>query len=282
MGQPEIQSVQPGAPERAEHIKSHMRQIARRQWWLWSSAVLVTLLLTVGIASFAFPGLLEQSMDSYTFNLNLALRGLVGLVLIFNVYTIYQQLQIHRIQLDLSKQVETLGRVEERTEEVYKLAVLDSLTGLYNRRSGELRLAEEVSRSQRHARPVTILLLDINALKTVNDTLGHPAGDEVIRQFAERLQKAIRGSDVAVRLGGDEFMVVLPECKPDEVHLVLGRLMGKKVQFDDHSIDLRFSAGWTDYIPGESVETLLKRADAALYVNKRAGKGKSEANARVT
>jgi diguanylate cyclase (GGDEF)-like protein len=282
MDQPELQSAQPGAPERVEHIKNHMRQIARRQWWLWSSAVLVTLLLTVGIASFAFPGLLEQSMDSYTFNLNLALRGLVGLVLIFNVYTIYQQLQIHRIQLDLSKQVETLGRVEQRTEEVYKLAVLDSLTGLYNRRMGEQRLAEEISRSQRHARPVTVLLLDINALKTVNDTLGHPAGDEVIKQFAERLQKAIRGSDVAARLGGDEFMVVLPECRPDEVHLVLGRLAGKKIQFDDHSIDLRFAAGWTDYIPGESVETLLKRADAALYVNKRAGREKNEVNARVT
>ncbi len=282
MDQPELQSAQPGAPERVENIKSHMRQIARRQWWLWSSAVLVTLLLTVGIASFAFPGLLEQSKDAYTFNLNLALRGLVGLVLIFNVYTIYQQLQIHRIQMDLSKQVETLGRVEERTEEVYKLAVLDSLTGLYNRRSGELRLAEEIARSQRHARPVTVLLLDINALKAVNDTLGHPAGDEVIKQFAERLQKAIRGSDVAVRLGGDEFMVVLLECKPDEVHLVLRRLAGKKIEFDDHSIDLQFAAGWTDYIPGESVETLLKRADAALYVNKRAGKQNFEANARVT
>jgi diguanylate cyclase (GGDEF)-like protein len=282
MDQREHQSVQPGAPERVEHIRTHMRQIARRQWWLWSSAVLVTLLLTVGIASFAFPGLLEQSKDAYSFNLNLALRGLVGLVLIFNIYTIYQQLQIHRIQMDLSKQVETLGRVEERTEEVYKLAVLDSLTGLYNRRSGEQRLAEEISRSQRHARPVTILLLDINGLKGVNDSLGHPAGDEVIKQFAERLQKAIRGSDVAVRLGGDEFMVVLPECKPDEVHLVLRRLTGKKVEFDDHSIDLQFAAGWTDYIPGESVDTLLKRADAALYVNKRAGKQNSEANARVT
>jgi len=282
MDQPELQSTQPGAPERVAHIKSHMHQIARRQWWLWSTAILVTLLLTVGIASFAFPGLLEQTKDAYALNLNLALRGLVGLVLIFNVYTIYQQLQIHRIQMDLSKQVETLGRVEERTEEVYKLAVLDSLTGLYNRRSGELRLGEEIARSQRHARPLTVLLLDINALKAVNDTLGHPAGDEVIKQFAERLQKAIRGSDVAVRLGGDEFMVVLPECKPDEVHLVLGRLTGKKIEFDDHSIDLRFAAGWTDYIPGESVETLLKRADAALYVNKRAGKQNFEANARVT
>jgi len=259
-----------------------MRRIARRQWWLWSSAVLVTLLLTLCIASFAFPGLLEPSKNTYTFDMNIAIRGLVGLVLLFNVYTIYQQLQIHRLHSRLTKQVEALGRVEERTEEVYKLAVLDPLTGLYNRRSGEQRLAEEISRSQRHARPLTILLLDINGLKTINDTLGHPAGDEVIKQFALHLQKAVRGSDVAIRLGGDEFMAVLPECKPDEVHLVLRRLTGKKVEIEDRTLEVRFSAGWTDYIPGEETDVLLKRADAALYVNKRAGKDKNETNARVT
>ena len=264
------------APERIEHIKSNMRKIEHRQWWLWSSAVLITLLLTVGIASFAFPGLLNQPKDDYAFNLDLALRGLVGLVLLFTVYTIYQQLQIHRIRVSLSKQIETLGLIEERTEEVYKLAVLDSLTGLYNRRSGERRLTEEISRSFRKAHPLTILLLDLDNLKVINDTFGHPVGDQAIKQFAENLQKASRGSDVSIRLGGDEFMVILPECKPDDVYLVLRRLEGSKIDFDGHCIDLRFSAGWTDYSPGETAATLLERADAALYVNKRVRKEQKE------
>jgi diguanylate cyclase (GGDEF)-like protein len=278
---------EPGAPQtpapaRAEHIKANMRQIARRQWWLWSSAVLVTLLLTLGIASFAFPGLLTQAENTISSDLDIAMRGLVGLVLIFNIYTIYQQLQIHRIQADLSKQVDALGRMEERTDEVYKMAVLDPLTGLYNRRSGEQRLAEEISRSHRHARPLTALLLDLNGLKAINDTFGHPAGDQMIKHFAELLQKAIRGSDVAVRMGGDEFLAVLPECKPAEVHLVLDRLKGKRTDFDGQTIDLLFSAGWTDYIPGEAPEELLKRADADLYTNKRAAKETIEVNPRVT
>jgi diguanylate cyclase (GGDEF)-like protein len=270
------------APARAEEIKTHMRQIARRQWWLWSSAVLVTLLLTLGIASFAFPGLLTQAENSVSYDLDIAMRGLIGLVLIFNIYTIYQQTQIHRIQARLSEQVDTLGRMEERTDEVYKMAVLDPLTGLYNRRSGEQRLAEEIARSHRYARPLTVLLLDLNGLKNINDTLGHPAGDEVIKHFAELLQKAIRGSDVAVRMGGDEFLAVLPECKPAEVHLVLDRLKGKKTDFDGQTIDLLFSAGWTDYIAGEAPDAMLKRADAALYANKRAAKEISEVNTRVT
>jgi diguanylate cyclase (GGDEF)-like protein len=282
MHPPEPETLQTPVPERAEQIKTNMRHIARRQWWLWSSAVLVTLLLTLGIASFAFPGLLTQAENSFSSDLDIAMRGLIGLVLIFNIYTIYQQLQIHRIQANLSQQVDALGKMEERTDEVYRMAVLDPLTGLYNRRSGEQRLAEEIARSHRHARPLTVLLLDLNGLKAINDTFGHPAGDQMIKQFAELLQKAIRGSDVAVRMGGDEFLAMLPECKPAEVHLVLNRLAAKKTDFDGQSIDLLFSAGWTDYIPGESPDSLLKRADAALYTNKRAAKEKIEANPRVT
>ncbi len=263
------QPIPISAPMDAEQISSSIR-IARRQWSLWSSGVMVTVLLAVGIASFAFPGLLSQAEESASLLLTSAIRGLVGLVLVFNVYTVYQQLQIHRIHQQLSKQVEALGKMEERTEEVYKLAVLDPLTGLYNRRSGEQRLAQEMSRSTRNGHPLTILALDLDDLKQVNDRFGHPAGDELIRTFADRLNKAIRGSDVAVRLGGDEFLVLLPECKPDGARHVVSRLSGLEVEFKGQSVEVSFSAGWTDFAPGESADELLRRADDALYANKRA------------
>ena len=264
------QPIPISAPMDAEQISSSMRRIARRQWSLWSCAVMVTVLLAVGIASFAFPGLLSQAEESASLLLTSAIRGLVGLVLVFNVYTVYQQLQIHRIHQQLSKQVEALGKMEERTEEVYKLAVLDPLTGLYNRRSGEQRLAQEMSRSTRNGHPLTILALDLDDLKQVNDRFGHPAGDHLIRSFAERLNKAIRGSDLAARLGGDEFLVLLPECKPEGVLQVLSRLSGLQVQCKGHLVEVSFSAGWTNFKPGESADELLRRADDALYANKRA------------
>jgi diguanylate cyclase (GGDEF)-like protein len=116
------------------------------------------------------------------------------------------------------------------------------------------------------------LLLDLNELKAVNDRHGHAAGDLVIKGFAERLQRAIRGSDLAVRLGGDEFMALLPECRSDEVRHVLGRVEGLEVEYQGERICCQFSGGWTDYRPGESAAELLKRADDALYSNKRAGK----------
>jgi diguanylate cyclase (GGDEF)-like protein len=247
-----------------------MRLIARRQWSLWSCAVVVTVLLAVGITSFALPGLLSQVEVSASLLLTSSIRGIVGLVLVFNVYTMYQQLQIHRIHEQLSKQVEALGKMEVRTEEVYKLAVLDPLTGLYNRRSGEQRLAQEMSRSTRNGSPLTIIALDLDDLKKVNDKFGHPAGDELIKSFSARLNKAIRGSDLAVRLGGDEFLVLLPECKPEGIQQVLNRLSGLAVELKGQPVDVSFSAGWTNFALGESADELLRRADDALYTNKRA------------
>lgn len=259
-------------------FRENLRQLDRRQWWLWSSTVLVLLLLTIAVASFAFPALLNREQGTYSFYLNQAVRSLVGLVLVFSVYLIYQQYTIMRMRNQLADQLHSLERVEDLTNEVYKLAALDPLTGLYNRRSGEQRLSEEISRAIRYQRPLTILLLDLDGLKQINDRLGHAAGDVVLKVFSERLQRAIRGSDLAVRLGGDEFMALLPECRTEEVGRVLGRIEGLEVEYESTKIPCRFSRGWTDYRPGETAEEFMKRADAALYANKRAGKQTSPPN----
>jgi two-component system, cell cycle response regulator len=261
-----------GLSSKPEEIRENLRKLDRRQWWLWTSTLLVLLLLTLGVASFAFPAILSHEQQSYSFYLGQSIRALVGLVLVFAVYLVYQQLQLMRLRNQLADQIQSLAKVESLTAEVYKLAALDQLTGLYNRRSGEQRLLQEMSRAQRHGRPLTILLLDLDALKQINDTHGHAAGDLVLKSFAERLQRAIRGSDLAVRLGGDEFMVLLPECRGDEVRHVLARVEGLVVEYGGEKIGCQFSRGWTDYKNGESQQQLLKRADDDLYKNKRAGK----------
>lgn len=269
-------TASPGAPEtEANDYREGLRKLDRRQWWLWSSTVLVVILLTVAVASFAFPAFLSQEERTYSFYLNQAVRALVGIVLLFTVYAVYQQHQIIRMRNQIADQIQALTKVETLTAEVYKLAALDQLTGLYNRRSGEQRLAEEMSRAARYSRPLTLLLLDVDNLKQINDRLGHAAGDLLLTQFAERLQRAIRGSDLAVRLGGDEFMVLLPECRIEEVKHVLARVEGLQVEYEHEKVDCRFSRGWTDFRPGETAQQFLKRADAALYENKRAGKTSS-------
>ncbi|HKV04569.1 MAG TPA: GGDEF domain-containing protein [Candidatus Acidoferrales bacterium] len=259
-----------------EVFRENLRRLDRRQWWLWSSTVAVLILLTIGVASFAFPAILNMEQQAYSFYLNQAVRALVGFVLVFSVYLVYQQTMIIRMRNQMADQIQSLAKVQTLTDEVYKLAALDQLTGLYNRRSGEQRLAEEISRAVRHERPLTVLLVDLDGLKQINDKLGHGAGDLILKGFSERLQKAIRGSDLAVRLGGDEFMVLLPECRADEVKHVLSRLEGLEVDYEGAKIPCRFSRGWTDYKPGETAEELLRRADEALYADKRAGKQHAE------
>src|ERR1700674_1178790 len=231
---------EPGAV-RPEEIRKHLKHLDRKQWWLWSTTVAVLLLLTLAVASFTFPAMLSRDESSYSFYLNQSVRALVGIVLLFSVYLVYQQSMIYKLRNQLADQIESLAKVESLASEVYKLAALDQLTGLYNRRFGEQRLAQEISRAQRHGRPLTVLLMDLDGLKLVNDKFGHAAGDLVIKGFADRLQRAIRGSDLAVRLGGDEFMALLPECRAEEVRHVLARLEGFEFDCNDQKIRLHFS-----------------------------------------
>src|ERR1700730_15676045 len=158
---------------RPEEIQTHLKHLDRRQWWLWSSTGAVILWLTLAVASFAVPAMLSREEGTYSFFLNQSVRALVGMVLVFSVYVVYQQLLIHRVRNQLAEQIQSLAKVESLASEVYKLAALDQLTGLYNRRSGEQRLAQEISRAVRHHRALTVLLLDLDGLKQVNDKLGH-------------------------------------------------------------------------------------------------------------
>lgn len=135
-------------------------------------------------------------------------------------------------------------------------------------------MAAEITRAQRNGSSLTVLLLDLDDFKQINDQHGHEAGDSALKMVAGRLTTASRGSDLAVRLGGDEFLVLLPECHPGQVTQVLGRLAPLVLNIGDEKISLEFSAGWAEYRSGETAQYLLKRADKALYAKKRLGRTK--------
>lgn len=272
---PEINSV-----SRMRDVQASLQRLERRDWWLWWAAMTVILLLTAAVVSLSLPTLLKETDRFFQFNLNLAVRALVGLVLLFNVYTVYQQVLIKRLRYQMAEHVEMMARLKVRAEEFHKLATLDPLTGLYNRRLAEQRLVGEVSRSQRYGHPLTVLMLDLNGFKPINDRYGHAAGDTVLRAFAERLNSVIRASDLAVRMGGDEFMVILPECLPQQVQTLLDRLSGFEVEHHGEKIAVTCSAGWAGYRQGESPEQLLERADQALYAEKRATRSAHSVEAR--
>jgi len=260
------------AEAQLEEVRAQLRQLERRDWWLWSLAIVVMLLLTVAVVSLSFPNLLKVDDPFFQFSLNQSVRGLIGLVLLFNTYTIYQQWMIKRLRKQFWQQLEAMGQLRVRAEEFHKLATTDPLTGLANRRAAQQRLLAEAARSGRHGHPLTIVAFDLNDFKKINDQYGHGAGDEVLRVFAAALARAIRLSDVAVRMGGDEFLLLLPECRVDQVPGLLNRLRRLEVNFQGTRIPVEFSAGCVGYRQNETPEEFLDRVDKELYANKRASK----------
>src|SRR5262249_26802984 len=152
----------------------------------------------------------------------------------------------------------------------------DPLTGLANRRTAEQRLTAETARSWRYGHPLTLVAFDLNDFKRINDNYGHPAGDQVLLEFARRLTTAVRMSDQAVRMGGDEFLVILPECRIEQVPVLIARLRPMTVKFQGHTIPVNFSAGSVAYQEGETPEGFLERADRTLYADKRARKSRRQ------
>jgi diguanylate cyclase (GGDEF)-like protein len=259
------QDVAPSIESRNQELARELRRIERRDWWIWVNTIFVILVLTFAVISFTLPALLEGAETYFKIRFTEAVFGLTAFIALFSFYTVYQQVIIKRLRRQLAEK-------QGHTDILRSLALLDPLTGLYNRRFAEQRLAAEVARSERKGHPLTVMTLDLNNFKQINDTYGHAAGDEVLRKFALRLNKVIRGTDLAVRLGGDEFLVLLPECTLDQVQVVLGRLGSIEVEWQGQRIPVTFSAGWRQYEMGDRPDELLERADQALYARKRASK----------
>src|SRR5580692_6395952 len=241
-----------------QEIADNLRKIEQRDWWVWASSIFVMLLLTGALISFALPSLVQGTTTFLKVRVTEAIFGLVAMVVIFNVYTIYQQVLIKRLRRHLAEK-------QHHSIILRDLAMIDALTGLYNRRFAEQRLAAEVARSARKGHPLTVVLLDLNEFKQINDTDGHPAGDLVLQEFAAALNRAIRGGDLAVRMGGDEFLLILPECNHAQLQIVLKRLGPLEVVWEGRKFPVRYSVGWKEYASGDRSETMLVAADQALY-----------------
>jgi diguanylate cyclase (GGDEF)-like protein len=248
--------------ESNQRLIETLRHIEKRDWWIWGYTLLVIVLLTGAVFSLALPSMLQGANALLQLRLRDAVLGLGCAITLFNAYIVYQQILIKRLRRQVA---ETF----DHSQLLRNLAMIDPLTGLYNRRAGEQRMAAEIARCSRKGDALTVLLLDLDKFKQINDTLGHAAGDLVLKEFGAALRKAIRGSDIAVRTGGDEFLVVLPDCRANQVQLVLGRLVAFGVEWQGQKRMITFSAGWRQCEPGDRAIELLKAADEALYENKR-------------
>jgi len=179
---------------------------------------------------------------------------------------------------ELLARIGVMVRIQRAEAEARRASMTDSLTGLHNRRFLHQRLEEEMARSRRHASPLACVMIDLDHFKSINDAHGHAAGDAVLRDTATILRRHIRKSDIAVRYGGEEFMIVLFSNNLDGARLVAERIRSdvEAYGFSQNGVPLRvtISVGISNY-PDETIasaDELMRRADAALYHAKEAGR----------
>jgi two-component system, cell cycle response regulator len=177
-------------------------------------------------------------------------------------------------------------RLRDNVQMSIEMAITDALTGLHNRRYMESHLSTLVEQSAAREKPLTVLVLDIDYFKSVNDTHGHQAGDDVLREFAQRLRKSIRGIDLACRYGGEEFVVVMPETDMAVATMVAERLRRRiasepfPIEEGNASVEITISVGLAARASAsDTAASVLKRADQALYRAKRDGRNRVVADA---
>lgn len=164
-----------------------------------------------------------------------------------------------------------------KNEELERLAIQDKLTGLYNRRKLDKSLAQEITRAGRYGRPLSIIMLDLDHFKEVNDTHGHPTGDAVLVETAARLRKALRTSDILGRWGGEEFLILCPETGLQATAGLANRLLRDYTASEFPTAGRRTASfGVATHRAGDRPEELLSRADAALYCAKKKGRNRVE------
>lgn len=167
-----------------------------------------------------------------------------------------------------------------------ELAVTDQLTGLHNRRYMETHLSTLVNQAIHSGKDLSLMIVDMDYFKAVNDTYGHDAGDDVLREFADRLRKNLRGIDLSCRYGGEEFVVVMPDTNMGTAYTVAERLRERvagvpfPIRGGARTINVTISVGIaTLETPHDRPDTLMKRADKALYSAKRDGRNRVVADA---
>ena len=156
-------------------------------------------------------------------------------------------------------------------------SITDPLTGLYNRRHFEERLAEEAARASRHQTDLSVIMIDVDGFKNYNDTLGHPAGDSLLRNIGRVIRALVRKSDICFRYGGDEFSVVLPQCGVTDAEAIASKLVqavsGQVLAEEGHGeVSISISCGVADLRVG--LDRIVDVADQCLLKAKAAGKGR--------
>ena len=248
-------------------MESELQRVGRNEWWLWFWTLAATLLSATGLFLSFFRKLFLHKEHFYEITSSQARWGILSLLLLFNAWMLYRQWFFRRARKQADAQSADADTGAENSQNPGQM---DALTGLYTRASAEHRLGKEVARARRRNLPLSIVALHLDELTEVTQRFGKDASEKLVTEFANRLRKASRGCDFCVRLGKEDFLVILPECSLGGAKRVSDRIGTVSIKSAGEETSVNYSVGWIDYKPGEVPSDLFKRAGDVLRLYKDA------------
>lgn len=246
-----------------ETVEIDLKRLGRREWWLWFSALMVTTLSAATLLLTAFSRLFRHKDHFYEMSPEQARWGVLCLLLLFNLWMLYRQRMFRQLR---KRATAPSTSSDAPTAGMGETAAVDPVTGLYTRSSALLHLGKEIARAKRQNTSLSLATIHLEDLADLNRQYGKTALDQALKEFARRLKEVSRGSDYAVRLANDDFLLVLPKCNVGEVSQVLNRMGSMDLECAGKKISLAYTTGWVDYQPGDMPSDLLKRASQLLHL----------------
>jgi diguanylate cyclase (GGDEF)-like protein len=258
-------------------METSLQRLARREWWLWFFSIAITALSAAAVLLSLFPPFFAYTDRFYEITAAQARCASFGFLLLFNVWMIYRQWSFRRLRSVLRDGENSSAQASSNAAESHDSFRIDPATGLCTRPSFEHLLGKQIADSRRSKAPLRLVAIRIDDFIQFGQRFGIAAAELVVKEFANRMKKASRGIDFAVRLESNGFLLALPECSLNDAKQVLDRLGDLEMDVSGEDVLLTHSIVWINYKLGDVPSDLIGRTEQVLQLYKKASKASTSA-----